>query len=532
MFLSRFDSEGYGRVIFLSLTAAFLVLTLSRYPFLPVFYEGDHVIQMFDAVRMLQGEALYKDFFQFTFPGTDLWYLFLFKIFGERIWLLNATIFLLGFGIAWAMLEVSFRVMKGWFAYLAPSTFIFLGFRWLAIDGSHRLFSLFFALLAIYVLIKEINRWRLLAAGALAGMASFFTQTRGIAIAAGISLFLLWYYWPRKGISVAGSFATLSRALFVLGGSFAATLAILLGYFILTCPGPFFESTLLFGKNYLADPANQWGDSLKFLTSPGLGEFNRIVIANVFYQLVIVAALISFPLYYFKNRKNFDIPVWQGPALLFCTGLIVVLSSPGSIRLIHSAIVYSAIIMLILLAWIAEHFLRDRLGGDTGTSRPEWVAVSLTMGAIVVGLSGAVWSYLKGYQSRVELRVGPAVFLSAEVGERYQWAGEHTIPDEYVYEAYRPGVNFSMQLRNPTRIPILRPSNYTSKEQIAGIVQDLLLHRPRYILWDGSWSKPANERADGDNIAPLYQFLLENYRLRQELTPVYEGPTQIWEISN
>jgi hypothetical protein len=41
-----------------------------------------------------------------------------------------------------------------------------------------------------------------------------------------------------------------------------------------------------------------------------------------------------------------------------------------------------------------------------------------------------------------------------------------------------------------------------------------------FHLWDGSWNKPADERAAGDNIGPLYEFLLKNYRLREELSRI------------
>jgi len=525
--VNTLGSPIYGRIVFLSLTAILLFLTLYRYPFYPVFYDGDHMIQMYDAVRMLQGDVLYRDFFQFTFPGTEVWYLILFKIFGQRLWLLNGTILFLGLSLAWALLELSFRVTKGWFVYLAPAIFMFLGFRWIAADGSHRFFSLLFAVLAVSALVQGITAGRLFLAGVLTGSASFFTQTRGIVLIAGLTVFFLWYYWPRAEESPITALKNVSKALFPLIGSFLITLGTLLSYFIFSAPGQFFESTLYFGKNYLADPANQWSGTLKLVLSAAKGELDRVVIVSVFYLVIIVVTFSAFAFYYIKDRKKFDLDFWYAPMLLLCSSIFIVLSSPGTIRLGHASL-----LLLIVLAWTAEHFFENRQATDPAGSFSTWVPGYLVGGIIFLGMAAAIWSYSKGYQMIVEMPAGTAVFLSPEVGERYQWAAEHTTPGDYLYEAYRPAVNFPMELKNPTRLPMLRPNNYTSREQVAGVINDLSVHRPRFILWDGSWNKPAVERANGDNIGPLHEFLLKNYRLREELSPVYEGPTQVWEISH
>ena len=525
--VNTLGSPIYGRIVFLSLTAILLFLTLYRYPFYPVFYDGDHLIQMYDAVRMLQGDVLYRDFFQFTFPGTEVWYLILFKIFGQRLWLLNGTILFLGLSLAWALLELSFRVTRGWFAYLAPAIFMFLGFRWLATDGSHRLFSLLFAVLAVYALCRRITRGRLFLAGILTGFASFFTQTRGLALIAGLTLFFIWYYWPRDSSSPIAALKNVSKAVSILAGAFLITLGALLAYFILPAPGQFLESTLFFGKNYLADPANQWSETLKTVLSAATGELDRVVIITTFYLVIIIAAFSAFAFYYIKDRKKFGFDFWYSPMLLLCSSIFMVLSSPGTIRLGHSSL-----LLLIVLAWTGERFFQNRQTADPALLFSIRIPGYLIGGIIFLGMGATIWSYSKGYQRIVKMPAGTAVFLSPELSERYQWAAEHTTPGDYLYEAYRPAVNFPMELKNPTKLPMLRPNSYTSSEQVASVISDLSIHRPRFILWAGSWNKSADERAVGDNIGPLYEYLLENYRLREELSALNEGPTQVWEISN
>ncbi len=52
----------------------------------PILLGGDQVYFWTYAERMLDGERIYRDFFQFTPPGTDLVYLGLFKLFGPSVW--------------------------------------------------------------------------------------------------------------------------------------------------------------------------------------------------------------------------------------------------------------------------------------------------------------------------------------------------------------------------------------------------------------------------------------------------------------
>jgi nucleoside recognition membrane protein YjiH len=68
-----------------------LYLLLVVPPFAPFFLPGDVSVYLLNAARMLN-EAIYKDFFQFTTPGTELAYLALFRLFGARAWVPNAML--------------------------------------------------------------------------------------------------------------------------------------------------------------------------------------------------------------------------------------------------------------------------------------------------------------------------------------------------------------------------------------------------------------------------------------------------------
>ena len=57
----------------------FNLFTLTGTPYL---LDGDQVFLWVYAQRLLNGELVYRDFFQFTPPGTDLVFLSLFKLLG------------------------------------------------------------------------------------------------------------------------------------------------------------------------------------------------------------------------------------------------------------------------------------------------------------------------------------------------------------------------------------------------------------------------------------------------------------------
>jgi len=54
--------------------SVYLYLTLFLLPRTPVLLSGDQLSFWMDGQRILHGELLYRDFFQFTPPGTKLVY--------------------------------------------------------------------------------------------------------------------------------------------------------------------------------------------------------------------------------------------------------------------------------------------------------------------------------------------------------------------------------------------------------------------------------------------------------------------------
>lgn len=506
-----FDTR-LATAVFLGFAFVFLYLSLFILPATPLFYENDHFIQMYDSVRMLDGELMYKDFFQFTFPGTEIWYLVWFKLFGDRIWIVNATIVILGLSIAWTLLEMSRRCISGVYAFIAPSLFLFFGFRWYGMDGGHRLFSCLFALLAILVLMRGVSFARLVAAGAFAALSALFTQNRGLGVCAGVTIYLVWHFlFAGEG----RRWSDLVKSWFVFGAAFGASLFAMLGYFLATAGvANFFQSTILFATNYSSDPVNNSNLYVGFWRDLFAGRFTPITVLNdLFYYLLAPAVYLIPPVYYFL-RRDVDRELRRQVLLMCAVGIMLFMATSGlnQARLYHVAMPG----LVVLAVWWSRAAWRKVLLAGVGLCVVEAVA-----------LCG--WGQVRSYPAAVQMPTGTAVFTSEMAGERYVWLNDRTDPGDVVFEPYRTVVNFPLRLRNPTSFATLRDNNYTTAPQVALITSELNARPPKFILWDGKWTRPASERAADDNLAPLYQFMTENYHLKQRLTPIFGMDVEAWE---
>ena len=122
---------------------------------MPFLIEADHHIFLYEGMRLFQGDRMYADFFEFTFPGSQAFYWCAFSLFGLRYWILGATIIAIAGASAWMCLAIAKRVIGGCFYFLPALVYVFYGFRWLGVDGSHRMFSPIFIMAAVVVARKE-----------------------------------------------------------------------------------------------------------------------------------------------------------------------------------------------------------------------------------------------------------------------------------------------------------------------------------------------------------------------------------------
>lgn len=246
---------------FLLIAFAFVYLHVFMFPFTPVAAWGDQSLFLLEARHLLKGLILYRDVFELNTPGTTAVYWAFFRLFGVRAWIPDFMLVLLGVSLAWLTLMISRKLITGPSAYLPPLLFLTFAFRSM-LDGTHHWYSALAATAALAVVIESRSNRRLVAAGALCGVAAWFTSTRGPAALLGLAAFLL---WERRQMKEA--WRSLAGRMGYLCVSFLATALALNAYFVWKAGlRRFLYCTVVFTlKYYPAEPYNNWKAYMAYL---------------------------------------------------------------------------------------------------------------------------------------------------------------------------------------------------------------------------------------------------------------------------
>ncbi|MGD9561119.1 MAG: hypothetical protein AB7F88_02750 [Pyrinomonadaceae bacterium] len=503
-------------LIFYLACFVFLYLQVFYFPATSIYYESDHVNLLNDAKRITEGEFIYRDFFEFTFPGAATLYAALMLVAGPKYWLVNAVIILHGLLAAFLGIQLSRRIIGDTaVAYLPSAIFIFFGFRWLGIDGEHRMISPLFCYLAVLILVQERTVRRLALAGVACAFASFFSQQRGVLAAAAISVFVFCEFGIAKG-----EWGRAFRHSFVLGAAFLASLALLLlPFVILAGPSTFFDCTIGFLRWYIQDPqTNSLRTFFSTLTKVG-SQGVVMLIVSLFYSLLIPGVYVIVGLVAAIRCRRSNTAGLSGILLLSCVGFFLALGSTGPNA---SRLFQIGLPAVIALCWLIY---------QTRSASPILMKAAVACLAIF-GILLGIRLQLAWDATILDTPSGRLVFLSPVIAERYEWLLENAKPDDMVYETYNSHVNFPLGLRNPSRMSILLNSGYSPPEHVARAIEDLKRAKPRYIIWDGTWTNESEQDTDGKRLGPFYRYLEANYTRIKAFTPYDGREREIWERSD
>jgi hypothetical protein len=454
--------------------AAFLFVNLFVLPATPIWLQGDQVYFWNFAQRMLGGEHVYRDFLQYTPPGIDLIYRAALELFGVRIWLPNAIDLLLGAALCAICFALARRVMDRAPALVA--TFLFL--VWIygkALNGTHHWFSIFAILCAVLAAPRSAA-----AAGALLGLASFFTQTHGVFAFAGYAAFLVWARRPWKSLALSGV-------------SFVIVLGALVAPFVASVGLPkLWYLWVTYSDKYLAH-----GQHLSLLglmpswhNLPDLAERALVDIT-----LPIVYAVTLFTSWRTEQR-DVMLLAFVGAALYLEIAL-----SPDWVR--AYAVSMPGVILLIRL--LPRSMLKWA-----------WVVIAC------LGLQETV-ARQRGFRTIVDLPSGRAATTALEAS-KLQWLEQHIQPGQYFFQATWPQYYFPLDLRNPAYLSEITENESTRPEDIDRTVRDLETKQPQYILWS-PYNRPDPQHPLEDHIGALRAYLLAHY---QRVATFSDGD-EMWE---
>lgn len=498
---------------FLLGTLALLYLRLFLFPLIPIWLGSGQAIYLLNATRLLEGEMIYRDFFQFTTPGTELVFLAFFKLLGVKAWIPNLLLMLQGMGLAWLTVRIAKDVVPGAARYLAGVLFVTCAYviRF-ALNANHHWFSVLGVMAALAVLIRKRTPRRLAAAGALSGLAYSFTQLRGVAALAGIAVFLLWESRTRRQgwrESVKGQLE--------LFGSFLATVILSNVYFVWRAGlRRYWYCTVVFGAKYyptesssnsLRSYMNSWPEVVSRHGWPELGPW---ALLHALLPLVYGIFLIR----YRREANGRLTEPWDRLVLVTLLGLFLfvgIAPAPNWPRL--CSISAPAFIVLV---WLLNS------AGKSGVALTRLVwAVAVVSAAAGTWVSQAQWrAYLDGPVGRMAVQNRVAF-------ERYKWLQDRTRPSEYFFQGSWPDLYFPLGLRNPTEVPFVTAADYTRAEQVESVIGALEKHRVRFVLWWTGLDVPDELHPQADHLAPLRSYLGTHYHPVSD----FPGSHELWERS-
>ncbi|MGD0222628.1 MAG: hypothetical protein ABSF71_09835 [Terriglobia bacterium] len=451
---------------FLVFAAVFLYLNLFILPATPIAgTDNDQSLYLHNAMRMFDGQMIYRDFFQFTPPGTELVYLALFKLFGIRAWIPNATLAVLGFSLTWLCVFISRKILKGLTAYLPGLLFLVLAFH-SDLDASHHWFSVLAVIASTALIIPERNLTRVAGAGVLCALASFFTQARGALAVVGFALFLAWEHRKRP----RGD-GTLFRSEVVLAACFTAVTVALNLYFVWNVGlRRFLWSTVTFGIKYY--PAEKQMNSLQAYMAvvPRLANWRHVPDPGwVFiHALVPLIYLLFFARCWREFPRKPEQP-WSRLMLVNLAGLFLFVGvAPAPV---YWRLCVVSLPGFIILAW----FLRSPGKLQVLTRRVLWLGT-------VAAMVGIVMHQQTSWRASLDTPTGRAAFFNQSDFERYQWLVLQTHPPEPFFDCSGQAY-FLLGLRSPAEVSFLTDSDYLRPEQARDVEESLERNRVPVVEW-------------------------------------------------
>lgn len=487
-----------------AVVATYLYANLFVLPNTAILLGGDQVYFWTDAQRMMFGELPYRDFFQFTPPGTDFLYLGLFTALGPRIWVTNALVLVLGMALCWICFSLSRQVMSRSAAILSTLLFLTLIYGKL-LNATHHWFSMLLILIALRVGMQAITSPRLAVMGALLGVAAFFTHTHALAALVGTAVLLTWQQLrePKPMRHLAGG-------LMILGSAFV------LAWLVCDLPLLFTVGIkqlcyyqVTFVLRYMVHQPEGG-----FLGWPEPLRFARIL-QLLPYFLVYALVLVTYPYSIWKCRTQCQDEhgrLWARVALLSVVGSALALEVALSLNWLRLFVVSMPAIILASV-WLERG--RGKHWRYLGT-----LAWSTAM------ILACVQTYARQHHTYVvaDLPGGHAA-LSPTTYEKLDWLRRSTQPGEYLFEALVPSTYLPLGLRSPvfaegmSRLPQTRP------EFVERAIRELDGKDTRYVLWSHYLDQPQRSAGRADPIGPFFVYLHDHYRRAW----TFSDGDEVWE---
>jgi hypothetical protein len=460
-----------------------------------------------DAMRMLHGQTLYRDFFNLNFPGAFVFYYWVMRIVGIHTWIAPVTALLIAIILIWLTLSLSRCLLPGYYAWLPTLSYLALGFT-RGLDATHHWFSVSLVLGAALVIVRGMSRKRMIIVGALCGTAAWFTQTRGTLAVVAFALYLWWDYRQKTRTKQE------TRSLLLwLVASFGLTLFLLCAYHLVVAgPRQFFIDTVWFnltcyGKWETVNSPDLYGTDLG-LDQRTLGGLLHLLEKLTIYLLVPGMYLVA---YVRSRRSGSSMPHTGNSGQARMLRLALILGPVLVLTVMNSAIsgrfIYDSYFAFLLFTWYC-----------TQTRAGKVMAYGLAAFSLAVLLT----VFRPRPKDELMLPSGRVAFFF-DSGFA-SWLKANTKPGDYVFEAAWGNYYYEFQLNNPTPVPYLTNSGFTRPSDVQAAIAGLERHKVKYILKESDLDSPEG-KFEVDYLHDLRVYMAANYRLIRS----FDTEMQVWQ---
>ena len=464
------------------------------------------------ALRIVRGELIYRDFFTVVTPLSYYTIASLFQLFGEQLMVMRWAALVAGVAIVLVALIVG-RQISAW-PFAAAAALMTTVWGWfLGTPNFYSLEAALFSLIALacYVRGAPSPRW-LIAAGVVAGLSAMTKQNTGAYTAAGLLLTI----WASRIFDSENDWY--GRAKMTL--QFAAGLAIpvvpTLLWLLVSGAGPYlYESWVYYPlTKYPERFARPFPDLLP-LPEDSFERWTRLAIYLP--VLVYPLALIAIAVLATRWLRKRDIAAkHEGHALLAITlvgGLTLLQSWPrADVTHILFGLQPTFILFgyLLCCAWRAAQRLPGPRPIITAIALP--IALSPLLVFLWQGYQRTDWEY-QNYIVAVRTERARGIFTGSLEAQRIdivtRYITEHAAADDGVFVVpWASGFNFLTNRANPTRTDFML---FEDPELYPCLLARLDERPPTYVIYGYTWD--VDERRFRDYAAPIDQYIRSRYAI-------------------
>ena len=477
------------------------------------FYDltADEGYIIYGAKRVLDGQILYKDFFQYFPPGDFYLLAFVFKLFGYSFIIAREAAVIIDSMTNALLFYLSYKAIKSWYAILSPLFFLILGFpNWM--QYSHYWSSMLFLFMSLVLFLAYLEHRKdlyLYFTGLLVGLTGLFLQTPAVYAIILICFNLIAEERQEQGF--------VKRSLLFLTG---VVIPLILAFGYLAFKGAFFDfiKEQYFMSKVYAEAATFNPMALYF------HHFSKYSV--IFLVYTGIAILSGIALILFRKRLS-------NPEKIILTGYIILFFTSSSRMdfehmLINSAMLF--IIVLFPLKWFLDAVKnKNRLLYKTFYYIWHFVSVALIVWAIYSMKKNIENIETVGFHIEFD---GTPVWTfnqkeAYEIKEFFPKAEQMLQGEKYVF-VYPDGalIYVMMNLHNPVFIDWVPTLTGMPDEGAYGFyreVQDLILNKTKYVIYC-SWPR--------DYINAVLSMEKKQYRVNAIDEYINSHYTQILRVNN